>query len=202
MWKRQPMDIGHRGGGVAMSSEVSTNAVFTQGSQLGGQLSRRAITKPHCALRLPSRSTEKDLIEPGHTKAGHRDGNTSCKRTDFIVLRGYDPDSSTSPSHRGEGTHTRIVVSDFGDLDTQRNSIRSCQNRRSDNLRDTGLLSVDAPECAEVADKPTNVIQLSSHGKEVPFALTNGDETFPFTCRTRWVAQSSTNEGVQSWAVG
>ena len=64
--------------------------------------------------------------------------------------------------------------------------------------RNTGVLSIYTRECDEAGDTLTNVVQFGAHGKEFVFAsgfgLTDGNETFLFNCRIRWIsARASTS---------
>jgi hypothetical protein len=72
--------------------------------------------------------------------------------------------------------------------------------------RSARFLSIDARECGEPVDALTNIVQFRTYGKEFTLAsnfdLTDGNETFLFSCRIRWMAPSGTNEGGQGWGVG
>jgi hypothetical protein len=72
--------------------------------------------------------------------------------------------------------------------------------------RSATFLSIYTRECGEAVDTLANVVQFRAHRKEFAlagsFGLTNGNETFLFSRKSRWIAPSSTNEGSQGWGVG
>ena len=75
-----------------------------------------------------------------------------------------------------------------------------------DDPRTARFLSINARECGEAVDALTSVVQFRAYGKEFALAssigLTDGNETFLFSCRIRWSAPSGTNESSQGWGAG
>lgn len=93
-------------------------------------------------------------------------------------------------------TRTRTALSNWGNRDRQGGPIRSLRLSTTLEMLDS---SSSPRERCEALGALTDAAHFRVYGKEFAlacgFGLTDGDETFPFGWRIRWIAPSSTNKG-------